>query len=99
MIQIEQNTWYIQKELNSIAVENIYKKFLTNNNLERPNPWTIDFNDCHNIDSSGLSFIIECIKICKLENRILEIKSINNKAINLAKVYGVYEIINNYIKE
>jgi ABC-type transporter Mla MlaB component len=99
VIQIDQNTWYIKKELNSIAVENIYKKYLKNNNLDHPNPWTIDFNDCHNIDSSGLSLIIECIKISKLENRTLVIKNINNKAINLAKVYGVYEIINNYIKK
>ena len=98
MIKINNDSWTIDSDLTFKTVASIYKKF--NKSLKDiSNTWTIDFSNCNKIDSSGLALIIEYIKHAKKNSIKLNLKNIDTKILSLAKIYGVKDILEQFINK
>ncbi|APC96215.1 STAS domain-containing protein [Francisella frigiditurris] len=96
MINIINDVWHIETNLtlDTVALINKkYKKAL----LRLKKDWTIDFEKSKDIDCSGLSLIIEYIKYAKNHNINLRLEKLNSKALSLAEVHGIDDIIKEFI--
>ncbi len=97
MIAIQNNNWTISGDLNHSSVTDIERAYKSNFK-DICNNWSINFEKCINIDSSGLALIVKFIKLSNQLGVDLTLKNINNKTLELAKIYGIYSIIFKYIK-
>lgn len=60
------------------------------------NTWThlnLDLSAVTHCDSAGMALLIEIIKLCKNNNRILHISGITSATYSLAVFYGVKDIL------
>ena len=95
MVKIRKNTLYISQDLMVANINEIHKKIVSSfsnisNNLD------IDLKCCSKIDISGLSLIIEIIKLSKRNNMIIKFKNINKNTLQLAKVHGFQNILEKF---
>lgn len=88
--------WGLTGELNLTVLSQQYHELFAQ--FPKKGPWQIDCANLSRVDTSGVAFLLACIRHANTHAIRLQIISTHKQLIQLMRVQGVMEIISPYLE-
>lgn len=92
-IKFSDDKFYISGYLDFSNVMFIYEKSLQEFKKINCPVWEFDFSRLESSNSAGLALIIEWVRLAKQINKPIKFSSISQELMSIAKVMGLYQLI------